>query len=146
MYKLKTIREVVKICFANVFPEISLMKYEKITVCFLFYFSFINVWIQLSPFSHHHSPPLTHPHLLYSILPFLGFVHGSFRFVGWRPFPFFPHLVTCLPNPHCLMSVCSLFQCLWLYFVCFFLLLIMFHLKVRSYGICPSLPGLFHLA
>ena len=28
----------------------------------------------------------------------------------------------------------------------FFLLLIMFQLKVRSYGICPSLPGLFHLA
>ena len=62
MYKLKTIREVVKICFANVFPEISLVKYEKITVCFLFYFSFINVWIQLSPFSHHHFPQL-HPPL-----------------------------------------------------------------------------------
>ena len=34
----------------------------------------------------------------------------------------------------------------WLYFVCFFLLLIIFQLKVKSYGICPSPSGLFHLA
>ena len=51
-----------------------------------------------------------------------------------------------LPTPLWLLLDCSWFQCLWLYFVCFFLLLIMFQLKVRSYGICPSLPGLFHLA
>ena len=54
--------------------------------------------------------------------------------------------VILLPASLWLLSVCSLFQCLWLYFVCFFLLLIMFQLKVRSYGICPSPPGLFHLA
>ena len=38
-----------------------------------------------------------------------------------------------------------IFICLWVYFVSVFLLLIMFQLKVRSYGICPSLSGLFHL-
>ena len=45
-----------------------------------------------------------------------------------------------------LLSVCSLFQCLWLYFACLFVLLIRFHLQVRSYSVCLSLPGLFHLA
>ena len=53
-----------------------------------------------------------------------------------------------LSPPHSPLAIVRLFslQCLWLYFVCFFLLLIMFQLKVRSYGICPSPPGLFHLA
>ena len=49
-------------------------------------------------------------------------------------------------HPLCLLSVCSLFQCLWLYFACLFVLFIRFHLQVRSYGICLSLPGLLHLA
>ena len=34
------------------------------------------------------------------------------------------------------LSNCSLFQCLWLYFACLFVLLTRFHLKVRLYGIC----------
>ena len=50
------------------------------------------------------------------------------------------------PHPLWLLSVCSLFQCLWLYFACFYVLLIRFQLKVRSYGTCLSLPGLFHTA
>ena len=50
------------------------------------------------------------------------------------------------PRPPRLLLDCSQLQCLWLYFVCFFHLLIMFQLKGRSYGICPSPPGLFHLA
>ena len=45
-----------------------------------------------------------------------------------------------------LLSACSLFQCLWFYFACLFVLLIRFHLYVRSYGVCLSPPGLFHLA
>ena len=32
-----------------------------------------------------------------------------------------------LPAPLCLLSVCFLFQCLWLYFACSFVLLIRFH-------------------
>ena len=57
--------------------------------------------------------------------------------------PLFP-----LSPPHSPLATARQFppQCLWWYFVCFFLLLIMFQLKVRSYGICPSPPGLFHLA
>ena len=57
--------------------------------------------------------------------------------------PSFPRY---LPTPWSL-SVCSLFSCLWFYFACLLVcLLIRFHLKVRSYSICLSLPGLFHLA
>ena len=53
---------------------------------FIFKF-FIVVQVQLSPFSHHHSPHLTHPHLSPSILPLFGFVHVSFIHVPWRPSP-----------------------------------------------------------
>ena len=45
-----------------------------------------------------------------------------------------------------LLSVCSLFPCFWFYFARLFVLLIRFQLKVRSYGMCLSQPGLFHLA
>ena len=51
-------------------------------------------------------------------------------------------IVPAIPSSHCLHPTppgplldCSQPQCFWLYFVCFFLLLIMFQLKVRSYGI-----------
>ncbi|KAF6104248.1 hypothetical protein HJG60_011248 [Phyllostomus discolor] len=101
---------------------------------------FIVVQLQLSAFSPDHSPlpqPNPPPSLAYA-LP-LGFVHVSFIVVPVNPSPCCP-----LPPPLWLLSDCS-FQCLWLYFVCFFLLLIMFQLKVRSYGICPSPSGLFHL-
>ena len=43
------------------------------------------------------------------------------------------------------LSVCSLFPCLWFCFAYLFVLLIRFHLNMRSYGICLPLPGLFHL-
>ena len=35
--------------------------------------------------------------------------------------------VILLPSSLCLLSVCSLFQCFWLYFACLFVLLIRFH-------------------
>ena len=44
------------------------------------------------------------------------------------------------------LSVCSVFPCLWFIFAHLFLLLIRFHVQVRSYGICLQLPGLFHIA
>ena len=59
--------------------------------------------------------------------------------------PLFSSIIP-LPPPLWLLSVCSLFQCFWLYFVCLFVLLIRFHLQVKSYGICLSPPALFHLA
>ena len=54
--------------------------------------------------------------------------------------------ITPLSPPLWLLLFCSLFQCLWFYFAGLFVLLIRLHLKVKSYGICLSPPGLFHLA
>ena len=45
-----------------------------------------------------------------------------------------------------LLLVCSLFQYLWLYFACLFVLLIRFHLQVRSYGICVFTTWLISLS
>ena len=90
----------------------------------------------------HHSPSPSHPHLPPSILPF---VHVSFILVPWWSLPFFPPVIpSALPSGCCQFVL--LFQCLWLYFACLFILLIRFHWQVRSYGICLPLPGLFHLA
>ena len=112
---------------------------------FYFFIFFIVIQLQLYAFSPHPSTPpqLNPPPSPFSTLP-LGFVHVSFIVV-----PVIPS--THCPRPHprpppWLLLDCSQLQCLWLYFVCFFLLLLMFQIKVRSYGICPSLPGLFHLA
>ena len=41
--------------------------------------------------------------------------------------PLFPPIIL-LPLPLWLLSVCSLFQCFWLYFACLYVLLIRFHL------------------
>ena len=60
----------------------------------------------------------------------LDFVLVSFIVAPIDPSPHYP-----LPTPLWLLLHCSEFQCLWLYFVHFFLLLIMFQLKVRSHGI-----------
>ena len=64
--------------------------------------------------SHPHSPPLT--------LTLFGFVHVSFIHVPENPTSFSSHYP--LPPPLWLQSVCSQFQCLWLYFACLFVLLI----------------------
>ena len=103
---------------------------------------FIVVQLQLSAFPPHCSPPTPaiptslpwfHPSLVLSMCPLQLFLKSLH--------PHYP-----LPPSLWLLSDCSLFQCLQLYFACLFVLLIRFHLKVRSYGICLSLPGLFHLA
>ena len=60
---------------------------------------------------------------------------------SWKPFTLF--LYNPLLSPLWSLSACSQFQCLWLYFACLFILLIRILLKVRSYGICLSPPGLF---
>ena len=53
-----------------------------------------------------------------------------------------------LSPPHSPLTIVRLFltSMSMVIFCCFFLLLIMFQLKGRSYGICPTPPGLFHLA
>ena len=87
-----------------------------------------------------HPPPPT-----FSPYPHIVFVHESFLHAPWLdPSPSFLHY-TPLPSPLVTVSF-SLFPCLWFYFGHLFVLSIRFHLKVRSYGICPSPPGLFHLA
>ena len=81
-----------------------------------------------------HSPvsnlPCYCPHVLYNC--------------SCKPFTLFQHYPP--TSPLWLLSPCSQFQCLWLCFACLFIFLIRFLLKVRSYGNCLSLPGLFYLA
>ena len=89
------------------------------------------------------SSALPTPHLPLSILPPIDFVHGSYICSLTWPFPFFSHY----PPPHPLWSlpVSSLFPSLWFYFAHLFCWLGSTY-RVRSYGVCLSLPGLFHLA
>ena len=79
-----------------------------------------------SPSPHPSLPPtLDLPTLALSMGPlyiFLGDPSSSLPII-----PLFP--------PLWLLSVCSLFSCLWFYFSLLFILLIRFHLQVRSYGI-----------
>ena len=81
-------------------------------------------WTQLPP------PPPPSP-LILSMCPYSS---------SWKPFS--PLSIRLSP-----LAIVTLFLIsMSLVIFCFFVLLIMFQLKVRSYGICPSLPGLFHLA
>ena len=57
-----------------------------------------------------------------------------------------PSLYLYHPPPLWSLSFCSMFPCLWFYFVRYFILFIRFLLWVRSYGICLSPTSLFHLA
>ena len=84
-------------------------------------------------------PCPTHPRLLFFTYPLWLSPYVLYT-CSLTPFPYFP------PPPLWLLSVCPLFQCLWLCFACLFVLLIRFHLYVRSHCICLSSPGLFHLA
>ena len=107
-----------------------------------FFLVFIVIQLQLSAFSPrlYTSPQPKPPPSPASTLN-LDFVHLSFIVVPVNHSPHCP-----LPAPLWLLLDCSSLRCLWLYFVCFILLLIMFQLTVRSYGISPSPSGLFYLA
>ena len=59
--------------------------------------------------------------------------------------PFLPSLCLNL-LPLWQLSVCSMYPCLCFHFVHQFILFIRCHIWVRSYGICLSPTGLFHLA
>ena len=107
---------------------------------FVFYsFSFfIVVKEQLSPFSPHlgHLP---HPSKTPTLETTPWLCPCSFIHVFEGTFPDFPHY----PESHSPLVTVRLFfnSIFWLYFTCCF-----FVDEVRSYGICPLLPGLFHLA
>ena len=116
-----------------------------------YYFIFLHCWLffifilLLFKYSCLPFPPTTPPHPSYPHLPpltppHLGFVHVSFIVVPENPSPFSP---SHLPSGYCPFV---LFNISGYIFACLFVLLIRFHLKVRSYGICFLLLGLFHLA
>ena len=90
-----------------------------------FFLIFIVIQLHLYALSPHPSTPthLNPPPSPTSTLP-LDFVHMSFIVVPVIPSPHCPH-----PTPPWLLLDCSQLQCLWLYFVCFFLRLIMFQLN-----------------
>ena len=106
---------------------------------------FAVVQVQLTPFLHPPLPPTppiptSHP---WSYSPLALSMGPLYMFLD-NPSPLPPIIL--LPSSLWLLSVYSLSQYPWLYFASLFVLLVMFQLKVRSYGICLSPPGSFHLA
>ena len=93
---------------------------------------FIVLQVQLSPFLPPYPPgpsiPTSHP-LSYP----LWLCPCAVYTCSLRALPLFSPIIS-LPSTLWLLSDCSLFQCLWLYFVCLFVLLISLHLQVRSHG------------
>ena len=91
-------------------------------------------------------PDLPRPPLLLLLFPPLPPCHCPWVLYNCscKPITLFPHYPP--TSPLWSLSPCSQFQCLWLCFACLFIFLIRFLLKVRSYGNCLSLPGLFYLA
>ena len=85
------------------------------------------------------SPAQLTPHLPHSLLPPLSLSLGLLHMFLDLTLPLLSPVIP-LPTPLWLLSVCSLFPCLWFQFARLFVLLIRFHLKVRSYGICLLPP------
>ena len=108
-------------------PNCWWTKTAEVLTCFYFYVC-IYLWLfKYSCLHFHPTMPCSHPSLPPTLEPTtFGFVCVSFIHVPWWPFPDFPTLSS--PPPLWLLSVCYLFQCLWLYFICLFVLLIRFHL------------------
>ena len=88
----------------------------------LFFYCCSSTVVSISPTTTLPCP--THSHLPPLILPPFGPV--SFIPFPWQLFPLFP-IIPLQPSLW-LLSICSLFQCLWLYFACLFVLLSRFHL------------------
>ena len=102
----------------------------QITKSIFIYHFFINVRIHFSPFSHNHFPPPHHHHIPRSILPPMALSMGPLYMFFDDPFSSFLHYV---PSPSLLVTVSLLLISMSLViFACLFVLLIRFHLKVRS--------------
>ena len=124
----------------------KLHRLNFVETCIFFFWFFYCCSIKVVPISHY--SPLPYPPHTSHIQPspfLLSVSMGPLYMFFDLTLPLFSP-VTPLPSPLLLLSVCSLFPCLWFYFAHLLVLLIRFHLQVRSYGICPSPPGLFHLA
>ena len=103
---------------------------------------FIVVQLQLSAFSLHPSPPTpAKPTSLPCFHPPPWFCPCVLYSGSWKPFPPLSPPTSPLVTVRLFLISMSL-----VIFACFSLLLIMFELKLRSYGICLSLPSLLHLA
>ena len=115
-------------------------------LCHLHYLSFLEIVVplQLFPFSPHY-PPLPYPppaSNIQSSPTLLSLPMGPLYMLLHLTLPLLS-LVTLLPHPLWSLSVCSKFPSLWFYFARLFVLLIRFHLQVRSYGICLLPPAYF---
>ena len=118
----------------------------------LFLFLFFHIFKLLFKYSCLHFlantfPHPTHPHLPSPTLNSspLWLCPQILHTCSLTTFPLLSSIIAHSP-PLQLLSVCSLFPCLWFYFAHLFVLLIRFHLQVRPYSICLSPPGLFHFA
>ena len=70
------------------------------------------------------------------------FIVMTHFFCNWKLIPLtLPHLFLSSPWPHTALATLFMFC-----YVCSFALLFRFHIKVKQYGICLSLPDLLNLA
>ena len=102
------------------------LKLKHILYYVVFLFLLIVVQVQQSPCSPYHSPPtptIPTSHLR-SYLPLTLSMGPLYMFLDYLSCSFSHYH----PPPLWLLLVCSLFQCLWLYFTCLFVLLVRFHL------------------
>ena len=106
----------------------------------IFYCCSITVVPIFSPFL---SPALPTPifHIQSSLLPLMSLSMGPLYMLLDLTLLLLSPVIPPLAPPLWSLSVCSLFVCLWFYFAHLFVLLIRFHLLVRSYSICVSLLG-----
>ena len=119
--------------------------FTSFSFCISFLIIFYYYFIIVSQFFPRVPPPPTH-HLIFTVNPH-AVVHVCELFIHVRCLIPSPSFRDCSPPlPPGSLAVCSMFPCLWLYFVCQFILFIRFHLQVRTYGIFLSPTGLFHLA
>ena len=96
--------------------------------------------VHLSP----HCSPLPHASPIGTVsLPPIVHTHESSIHVPLLDSPLLSPVIP-FPPPLWSLSVCSLFPSLCFYFAHLFVLLIRFHLQVRSHGISLSLPGSFY--
>ena len=102
---------------------------EKI-IFYYFVSMYVFIYIvqeELSPFSCHNFPLPYPPHLPLSILFPFWLCPWDLNIHSSTTLPLLSSVIPLAP-PLWLLSVCSLFQCLWLYYTCLFVLLIRFHL------------------
>ena len=103
-----------------------------------------SIVVSISPLSLSPVPPIltSHP----QSCPLLALSMSPLHMFLDDPSPVFPHYPP-VPSPLVTVSLFFYYNVSgYILLACLFCFLGSFHLEVRSYGICLSLPGLFHLA